>query len=86
MIHTANGIIPVNEKDLPLRLPEVEHYEPTGTEEGPLANITDWVNTPDGKRETNTMPQRAGSSRYRLRYMDPKNPKNLVDPAKEKYR
>lgn len=86
MIHTANGIIPVNEKDLPLRLPEVEHYEPTGTEEGPLANITDWVNTPDGKRETNTMPQRAGSSRYRLRYMDPKNPKNLVDPTKEKYR
>jgi leucyl-tRNA synthetase len=86
MIHTADGIQTVDKKDLPLRLPEVEHYEPTGTEEWPLANITDWVNTPDGKRETNTMPQRAGSSRYRLRYMDPKNPKKLVDPAKEKYR
>lgn len=87
MIHKTNGdIVPVDESQLPLTLPEVEHYEPTGTEEGPLANITDWVNTPDGKRETNTMPQRAGSSRYRLRYMDPKNPKNLVDPAKEKYR
>lgn len=86
MIHTANGIQPINENELPLKLPEVEHYEPTGTEEGPLANITDWVNTPEWKRETNTMPQRAWSSRYRLRYMDPKNPKNLVDPAKEKYR
>lgn len=86
MIHTADGIKAINESELPLKLPEVEHYEPTGTEEGPLANITDWVNTPKGKRETNTMPQRAGSSRYRLRYMDPKNPKNLVDPAKEKYR
>jgi leucyl-tRNA synthetase len=86
MIHTADGIKAINQKELPLRLPEVEHYEPTGTEEGPLANITDWVNTPEGKRETNTMPQRAGSSRYRLRYMDPKNPNNLVDPAKEKYR
>lgn len=86
MIHTADGIQAINENELPLKLPEVEHYEPTGTEEGPLANITDWVNTPEGKRETNTMPQRAWSSRYRLRYMDPKNPKNLVDPAKEKYR
>lgn len=47
MIHTANGIQPINENELPLKLPEVEHYEPTGTEEGPLANITDWVNTPE---------------------------------------
>ncbi len=86
MIHTANGIKAIDESELPLKLPEVEHYEPTGTEEGPLANITDWVNTPEGKRETNTMPQRAGSSRYWLRYMDPKNSKNLVDPVKEKYR
>lgn len=86
MIHTADGIKAIDENELPLKLPEVEHYEPTGTEEGPLANITDWVNTPEGKRETNTMPQRAWSSRYRLRYMDPKNPNNLVDPAKEKYR
>jgi leucyl-tRNA synthetase len=86
MIHTANDIKAIDESELPLKLPEVEHYEPTGTEEGPLANITDWVNTPEGKRETNTMPQRAGSSRYWLRYMDPKNSKNLVDPVKEKYR
>jgi len=86
MIHTANEIQPIDEKELPLKLPEVEHYEPTGTEEWPLADITDWVNTAQGKRETNTMPQRAGSSRYRLRYMDPKNPTQLVDPAKESYR
>ncbi|HMS91225.1 MAG TPA: class I tRNA ligase family protein, partial [Candidatus Absconditabacterales bacterium] len=84
-------IIPLEEKDLPLLLPDVENYEPTGTEEGPLANITDWVNVtlPDGtpaKRETNTMPGRAGSSRYWLRYMDPNNSEALVGKDKEHYR
>ena len=63
---------------MPLTLPDIEHYEPTGTEEGPLAEVTEWVNTTttDGKparRETNTMPGWAGSSRYWIRYMDPRN-------------
>jgi leucyl-tRNA synthetase len=85
------GTVPVEEKDLPIRLPEVEHYEPTGTGESPLANITDWVNTACpkcggvAKRETNTMPQWAGSSWYYLRYIDPKNDSALVDKDKEKY-
>ena len=85
------NIIPLDEKELPLTLPDVENYAPTGTTEWPLANITDWVNVtlPDGtkaKRETNTMPGRAGSSRYWLRYMDPTNDKALVGKDKEKYR
>ncbi len=85
------GVVPVPEKDLPVVLPEVESYEPTGTGESPLANIKDWVNTKcpkcDGKakRETNTMPQWAGSSWYYLRYIDPHNDKALVDKDKEKY-
>ncbi len=84
------GVIPVPEKDLPLELPEVEGYEPTGTGEGPLAKITDWVNIKcpkcggPAKRETNTMPQWAGSSWYYLRYIDPKNKKELVDKKEEK--
>ncbi|MFA7298554.1 MAG: leucine--tRNA ligase [Candidatus Absconditabacterales bacterium] len=87
----GNEIIPLDEKDLPLELPDVENYAPTGTVEGPLANITDWVNVTlkDGrkvKRETNTMPGRAGSSRYWLRYMDPNNTEALVGKDKEKYR
>ena len=92
MVHCAKcGTMPVAEKDLPVRLPEVEHYEPTGTGESPLANIADWVNTTCPKcggralRETNTMPQWAGSSWYYLRYIDPKNNNALVDKAKEKY-
>lgn len=85
------GIVPVPESELPVKLPEVEHYEPTGTGESPLAAIESWVNTTcpkcggPAKRETNTMPQWAGSSWYYLRYMDPKNDAALVDPAKEKY-
>ena len=75
----------VPDTELPVMLPEVEHYEPSGTGESPLSNITDWVNTPDGKRETNTMPQWAGSSWYYLRYLDPQNSKKLVDPEKDKY-
>jgi len=85
------GAVPVNEKDLPVTLPEVEFYEPSGTGESPLANITDWVNVKcpkcgkAGKRETNTMPQWAGSSWYYLRYIDPNNNEALVDKKKEKY-
>lgn len=92
LIHCEKcGTVAVPEKDLPVQLPEVESYEPTGTGESPLAAITDWVNTTcpkcggSAKRETNTMPQWAGSSWYYLRYMDPKNDAALVDPSKEKY-
>ena len=79
------GVVPVAEKDLPVLLPEVESYEPSGTGESPLAKISDWVNTAcpkcgePAKRETNTMPQWAGSSWYHLRYLDPHNDKELVD-------
>ncbi|PCI29824.1 leucine--tRNA ligase [Candidatus Wolfebacteria bacterium] len=85
------GPVAVPESDLPVVLPDVEHYEPTGTGESPLANIPEWVNVAcpecggEGKRETNTMPQWAGSSWYYLRYMDNKNDTALVDPEKEKY-
>jgi leucyl-tRNA synthetase len=85
------GVIPVPEKDLPVKLPEVEFYEPAGTGESPLANIDSWVNVKcpkcggDAKRETNTMPQWAGSSWYYLRFIDPKNSEALVDKEKEKY-
>lgn len=85
------GVVPVQEKELPVKLPEVKSYEPTGTGESPLASIEKWVNTRcpkcngNGKRETNTMPQWAGSSWYYLRYIDPKNKKKFVDAKKEKY-
>jgi len=82
--------VAVPEKDLPLLLPEVDKYEPTGTGESPLANIDDWVNTTcptcgkPAKRETNTMPQWAGSSWYFLRYIDNKNNDELVSKEKAK--
>jgi len=85
------GAIPVPESELPLRLPDVEHYEPSGTGESPLATIPEWVNTKcpkcggAGKRETNTMPQWAGSSWYYLRFIDPKNNNALIDIKKDKY-
>lgn len=85
------GIIPMSEKDLPLKLPKVEKYEPTDTGESPLANISKWVNTKcpkcggKAKRETDTMPQWAGSSWYYLRYTDPKNYKKFADPKNLKY-
>jgi leucyl-tRNA synthetase len=84
------GPVPVPENELPVKLPEVDNYEPTGTGESPLAGIDSWVNVKcpkcggPGKRETNTMPQWAGSCWYYLRYIDPKNPNALVDPKKEK--
>ena len=82
------GCVPVPEEELPLLLPEVESYQPTGTGESPLADITEWVTTtcPEcggpAKRETNTMPQWAGSSWYFLRYVDNKNDKELVSKEK----
>jgi len=85
------GAVPVPEEELPVLLPEVKLYEPTGTGESPLANIKEWVNTAcptcsgPARRETNTMPQWAGSSWYYLRYIDPKNKKTLVSKKKEKY-
>ncbi len=82
------GPVAVPEEELPLLLPDVESYQPTGTGESPLADITDWVNTTcpccgkPAKRETNTMPQWAGSSWYFLRYIDSKNDKELVSREK----
>ena len=82
------GCVPVPEDQLPLLLPEVESYQPTGTGESPLADIEEWVNTTcpvcgaASKRETNTMPQWAGSSWYFLRYVDSKNDKELVSKEK----
>ena len=84
------GPVAVPEDQLPVVLPEVEHYEPAGDGQSPLATITDWVNTTcpecggEGKRETNTMPQWAGSSWYYLRFIDPHNVQALIDPQKEK--
>ncbi|MDO8575385.1 MAG: class I tRNA ligase family protein [bacterium] len=92
LIHCEKcGVTAVPDKDLPVKLPKVKFYEPTGTGESPLAGIAKWVNVkcPEckgkAKRETNTMPQWAGSSWYYLRYMDPKNSKVFVDPKIEKF-
>ena len=92
MIHCDKcGWVPVPEDQLPITLPEVEHYEPTDTGESPLSVIDSWVNTTcphcggPAKRETDTMPQWAGSSWYFLRYIDPHNDKCLADPEKLKY-
>ena len=78
--------------DLPLTLPETDNFKPSGTGEGPLANISDWVNTLDprdgitsARRDTNTMPQWAGSCWYYLRFIDPMNDDNLIDQKMEKY-
>lgn len=92
LVHCPHcGTVLVPEEELPLRLPEVDSYLPSGTGESPLANITDWVNCKcpkcgaPAKRETNTMPQWGGSCWYYLRYIDPKNNEKFVDPEKEKY-
>ena len=85
------GIVPLDEADLPLTLPEVDSYIPTGTGESPLAAIDDWVNTTcpkcggKAKRETNTMPQWAGSCWYYLRYLDPDNTEELASKEKIDY-
>jgi len=82
---------PLSEEQLPLLLPETSNFKPSGSGESPLANLTDWLVTTDSatgqpaRRETNTMPQWAGSCWYYLRFIDPKNPSRLVDAAKERY-
>ncbi|HKL85671.1 MAG TPA: leucine--tRNA ligase, partial [Treponemataceae bacterium] len=92
LVHCEScGIVPLKESDLPLRLPDVETYQPTGTGESPLAGIEEWVNCScptcggKAKRETNTMPQWAGSCWYYLRYLDPKNTTAFADKAKIDY-
>ena len=91
IIHVENEPKALNDEDLPLLLPEVEKYEPAGTGESPLANIKNWVEVKDsndniiGLRETNTMPQWAGSCWYFLRYIDPNNSLKAWDESKEKY-
>ena len=91
VIHKNDKVEALNESDLPLELPDVEKYEPSGTGESPLATIKSWVEVKDkndnliGLRETNTMPQWAGSCWYYLRYLDPLNDDNPWDLDKEKY-
>jgi len=91
ILHIEDGrIVGLQEEDLPLELPVVENYKPSGTGEPPLANAVDWVDVtlPDGtkaERETNTMPQWAGSCWYYLRYLDPNNNDQCWDAEKEKY-
>ena len=85
------GYVPIDESELPLMLPDVDSYMPTDNGESPLAAMTDWVNTKcpccggPAKRETDTMPQWAGSSWYFLRYTDPKNTEALASPEALKY-
>jgi len=91
ILHTGDGgLVGLSEEDLPLELPVVKNYKPAGTGESPLANIDDWINVElaDGskaKRETNTMPQWAGSCWYYLRYLDPDNNSQGWSPEKEQY-
>ncbi|MCJ0593782.1 leucine--tRNA ligase [Enterococcus cecorum] len=91
IIHWEDGTTTaLSEEELPLRLPKADNIKPSGTGESPLANIIDWVNVVDpktglkGRRETNTMPQWAGSSWYFLRYVDPHNKQALADYEKLK--
>ncbi len=91
VIHVEGKPKLISEKELPLKLPEMAGFKPTGTGESPLAAAKEWLAAQDfetGKpalRETNTMPQWAGSCWYYLRYIDPENPDRLIDPVKEKY-
>ena len=92
LVHCENcGIVPVPEDELPLMLPDVKSYQPTGTGESPLAAIESWVDckcpkcSKNAKRETNTMPQWGGSCWYYLRYLDPHNKKEFCSAEKEKY-
>jgi leucyl-tRNA synthetase len=91
VIHWDDGeITAMDESELPLNLPELEIYEPGENGESPLSNATDWLYVTDskgrrGRRETNTMPQWAGSCWYYLRFIDPKNDNEIFDAAKEKY-
>lgn len=92
LVHCEDcGYVPIPEDQLPLMLPEVESYEPTDNGESPLAKVTDWVETTcpccgkPAHRETDTMPQWAGSSWYYLRYIDPHNNEAFADPEELKY-
>jgi len=92
IIHLEDGTMKaLPESELPLLLPDLEKFQPSGTTESPLALATDWVNVVDqetglrGRRETNTMPQWAGSCWYYLRYIDPTNNERFCDPHKEQY-
>ena len=92
IIHCAKcGVVPVPEKDLPVKLPFVKKYKPTDTGESPLAAVEEWVNVKcpkcggEGKRETDTMPNWAGSNWYFLRYLDPKNSKEFASKKKIDY-
>ena len=91
VIHKNGKVEVLEETDLPLELPDVKKYEPSGTGESPLSNIKNWVEVKDkngniiGLRETNTMPQWAGSCWYYLRYLDPSNDDSAWDLDKEKY-
>ena len=86
VVHKPDGTKePLNESDLPLTLPQVEKYEPAESGESPLANIKEWVEKEDGRRETNTMPQWAGSCWYFLRFTDPTNDELPWDKEKESY-
>jgi len=92
VVHCAKcGWVAVPEEELPLELPDMTDFKPTGTGEPPLANANEWLKTScprcqgHAKRETNTMPQWAGSCWYYLRYIDPKNDQELVNPRLEKY-
>ena len=86
VVHNDDGSInPLDETDLPLTLPQVDKYEPAETGESPLANIKEWVETKDGRRETNTMPQWAGSCWYFLRFTDPLNRELAWGKEEESY-
>ena len=91
IVHKDGETVAIDENELPLELPEVDKYEPSGTGESPLANIKEWVEIKDSNneiialRETNTMPQWAGSCWYYLRFIDPKNDKMAWDNDKENY-
>lgn len=90
ILHLEDGTMkPVAESELPLTLPEIDQIKPSGTGESPLANVTEWINTVDpgtgmkARRETNTMPQWAGSCWYYIRFIDPKNDNELVSKEKQ---
>jgi len=92
IVHLEDGTMaPLAERELPLLLPDLKKFQPSGSTESPLALAADWVNVTDpgtgmrGRRETNTMPQWAGSCWYYLRFIDPKNPKAFCDPERERY-
>ncbi|HNY30594.1 MAG TPA: leucine--tRNA ligase [Fibrobacteria bacterium] len=92
LIHWEDGSISlVPDAELPVRLPQMERFEPSGTGESPLANATEWLSVTDpatgrkGRRETNTMPQWAGSCWYYIRYIDPRNTSTLIDSEAAKY-